>query len=160
MTNFSPADVSIVDFPATPVALLEHKGDPALIGESIRRFIGWRKQAGLPPRNSATFNILHNDPETTPPHEYRIDICAATSRPVAENDAGVIEGLIPEGRCAVIRILGSSDDLRPAVTYLYREWLPESGEELRDFPMFAQRVSFFPDVAENEAITDIFLPLK
>ena len=160
VTDFNPADVRIVDFPATPVALLEHKGDPARIGESIRNFIAWRKQAGLAPRTSATFNILHNDPQTTPPEDYRIDICAATDRPVAGNGSGISEGLIPEGRCAVIRINGFSDDLRPAVTYLYRDWLPESGEELRDFPMFAQRVSFFPDVAENEAVTDIFLPLK
>jgi AraC family transcriptional regulator len=160
MTDYNPGDVRIVDFPATPVALLEHKGDPTRIGDSIRTFIGWRKQASLPPRTSATFNILHNDPDTTAADEYRLDICAATSRPVAANEVGVVEGLIPEGRCAVLRMTGSSDDLRPAVSYLYRDWLPDSGEELRDFPMFAQRVSFFPDVAENEAITDIFLPLK
>jgi AraC family transcriptional regulator len=38
--------------------------------------------------------------------------------------------------------------------------LPQSDEELRDFPLFFQRVSFFPDVAESEAVTDVFLPLK
>ena len=160
MTDFDPADVRVVDFPATPVAVLEHRGDPARIGDTIRSFIGWRKQAGLPPRTSPTFNIVHNDPRTTPADEYRIDICVGTNRPVPGNDVGIIDGLIPQGRCAVLRIQGSSDDLRPAVTHLYRDWLPDSGEELRDFPMFAQRVSFFPDVAENEAITDIFLPLK
>jgi hypothetical protein len=30
---------------------------------------------------------------------------------------------------------------------------------LRDFPIYLQRVKFFPDVPENEAITDVFLPL-
>jgi hypothetical protein len=29
------------------------------------------------------------------------------------------------------------------------------GEEPRDFPLFCQRISFFPDVAEHEAVTDI-----
>ena len=43
--------------------------------------------------------------------------------------------------------------------FLYREWLPDSGEELRDFPLYCERVSFFPDVPEREAITDLYLPL-
>lgn len=158
--QFDPNDVRIVDFPSTPVAVLEHRGDPRLIGESIRRFIGWRKQANLRPPASATFNILYTDPDTTPPEDYRLDICASTHDPIGQNEAGVIEGLIPEGRCAVIRLTGSHDNLKPAVSYLYGEWLPESGEELRDFPIYAQRLSFFPEVGENEAVTDVFLPLK
>ena len=44
--------------------------------------------------------------------------------------------------------------------HLYAHWLPTSGEELRDFPLFMQRVKFFPDVPDGEAETDIYLPLK
>lgn len=44
--------------------------------------------------------------------------------------------------------------------HLYASWLPGSGEELRDFPLFMQRLTFFPDVPDNEAITDIYLPLR
>jgi AraC family transcriptional regulator len=55
---------------------------------------------------------------------------------------------------------GASDDLGPVATYLYREWLLESGEELRDFPVQCQRVSFLPNVPEHETVTDPFLPLK
>jgi AraC family transcriptional regulator len=39
-------------------------------------------------------------------------------------------------------------------------WLPDSGESPGDFPLFFQRITFFPDVPEHEAATDIFLPLK
>ena len=67
---------------------------------------------------------------------------------------------IAGGRCAVLRHLGSDDMLGESVRYLYSEWLPRSGEELRDSPLFFQRVHFFPDVPEHEAITDIFLPLR
>ena len=76
------------------------------------------------------------------------------------NDDGIISGVIPSGRCAVLRLTGSSDNLEPAVSFLYADWLPKSGEEIRDSPMYAQRVSFFPDVSDSEATTDIFLPLK
>jgi AraC family transcriptional regulator len=157
---FDADQVHIIDAPATPVALMEHKGDPALLGETIRRFIAWRKRAGLRPNVSATYTIFHVDPETAQPEDYHIDLCAATERPIAANDDRVIEGLIPAGRCAVLRVTGSSDDLRPAALYLYTTWLPHSGEEARDFPLYARRLRFFPDVPEHEAVTDLFLPLQ
>jgi AraC family transcriptional regulator len=152
--------IRIVDFPATPVAAMEHRGDPDSIGDTIRRFIAWRKATGLGPRTSATFNIFHSDPDPSPRDGYRMDLCAATDREIEPNGDGVVAGLIPAGRCAVLRMTGSSDDLAAASTYLYADWLPRSGEELRDFPFYAQRVSFFPDVPEHEAVTDLFLPLK
>ena len=158
--NFAGTDVAIVDFPETRVALLAHRGDPVLVGATVRRFIAWRRETGLHPSNSRTFNLLHDDPETGPAEDFRMDVAAATDRPIAENAAGVVEGRIPAGRCAMVRMTGSSDNLKPAVHFLYAEWLPRSGEQLRDFPMFAERVRFFPDVPENEAVTDIYLPLQ
>lgn len=155
--KFGLDDVRIVDFPATPVAVLTHKGAPHRIGDSIRRFIGWRREAGLPPRTSATFNVFHT-PEDDP--EYRMDLCAATGGEIAPNDAGVTAGEIPAGRCAVLRQTGSSDDLGAAATFLYGDWLPVSGEEARDYPFFARRVSFMPDVPEHEAVTDLYLPIR
>jgi AraC family transcriptional regulator len=89
-----------------------------------------------------------------------MDVAAETDRPIADNAAGVIESLIPAGRCARVRMTGSSDNLKPAVHFLYAEWLPRSGEELRDLPIFAERVHFFPDVPENAAVTDVYLPLQ
>lgn len=152
--------VTIVDFKPTRVAVMEHRGDPALLGESIRKFIDWRKQMNLPPSTNATFNILYVDPLTTPPADYRIDICVATDKEITPNDAGIIAKVIPGGPCAKMRHVGSNDGLRDSISYLYRDWLPESGREPRDFPLYCQRISFFPAVAEHEAITDIFLPLK
>lgn len=104
----------------------------------------FRKATGLGPQVSATFNILHCDPEAVAPEDYRLDLCAGMDAPVVPNELGVAPGSIPGGRCAVLRLIGSSDDLRLAVSFLYAEWLPQSGEELRDFPVFVQRGRFFP----------------
>jgi AraC family transcriptional regulator len=46
------------------------------------------------------------------------------------------------------------------VNYLYSEWLNDSGFKLRDFPIFFDRVTFFPEVAENELIIDVYLPIE
>lgn len=154
------SSIEIVEFPKTRIAALEHADDPSLLGDSIRRFIDWRKRNGLPPSISATFNILYNDPAQVEPHEYRIDICAEVTDKIEPNDHGVVDKIIPAGRCARLRHTGSDNRLASSIHRLYAQWLPESGEALRDFPIFVQRVKFFPDVAENEAVTDIFLPLQ
>ena len=152
--------VRVMHFPATRVALLEHRGSPLRIGETIRTFIEWRRAHRLSPKVSATFNILHNDPDETPPEDFRLGLAAAIDQPIAPNDAGVAELTIPAGRCAALRHTGSDDGLRAAIMHLYSDWLPTSGEEPRDFPLFLQRVTFFPDVSDAEAVTDIYLPLK
>jgi len=157
---FSPDDVRLLDFPETSVALMHHCGDPNQDGDTIRRFITWRKANGIRPDQSATFNILYDDPETTPAENCRIGLCAATDKKIAPNEEGVVASVIPGGRCAVLRLNGSTDNMRAAMVFLYGEWLPASGEDLRDFPAFAHRVRRFPEVAEHEAITDIFLPLR
>jgi len=151
-------DVRIVDLPPVPVACLSHVGDPARIGESVRRFIDWRREKGLSPSRSATWNVLHDDPDATPPDVFRLDICA-TCDDVGANDAGVVASTIAGGRCAVMRHTGSDALLGDAIRFLYADWLPSSDEEPRDAPLFVQRVVFFPDVPEHEAVTDIYLPL-
>lgn len=153
--------VRIDHFEDTRVAVLEHRGDPRRIGDSIRQFIAWRKQNQLPPRVSATFNILYDDPATTEPDDFRLDLCAAIgAQEVAPNDFGIVTKVIPGGRCAVLRHAGSDDNLGLALKFLYTGWLPQSGEELRDFPPYVQRLEFFPEVPEHSAVMDAFLPLK
>lgn len=160
MTTYSLTDVTIRDFPATPVALMEHKGDPQRVYDTVQRFIAWRRAEGLGRGVSDTYTVFHSDPRTTPRDDFRLDLCAATDRPIARNAEGVEAGLIPAGRCAVIRVIGGSENLEGPATALYRDWLPVSGEEPRDFPLFCQRVTFYPDVPEHETITDLFLPIE
>jgi AraC family transcriptional regulator len=156
---FNADQVKIIDTVDIPIAVMEHRGDPRHLGATLQRFIAWRKAARLTPEHSATFTIFH-DPEPARPEDFHIDLCVATSRTMVAGHESMKPGLIPGGRCALLRVIGSSDDMGPAAAYLYREWLPESGEETRDFPLYCQRVNFYPDVLEQEAVTDLFLPLE
>lgn len=158
-TPYRLDEVRVVDFPETPVACLSHVGPPERIGDTIRRFIAWRRANGLPPAKHATWNVLYDDPETTPPERYRLDICVSCEA-VAPNDSGVVAASLPGGRCAVLRHTGSDTLLGDAIRFLYGDWLTESGEEPGNAPLFLRRVAFFPDVPEHEAITDIHLPLR
>lgn len=157
---YTHVDVSIRVVADTPVAIMQHRGAPSTLGATIRRFIDWRRTTRLHPDTSPTFNVFRSDPHMTPPEDFRLDLCAGILRPDQAEGESVLAGMIPGGRCAVMRIIGNTDDLEPAASFLYREWLPASGEEPRDFPLYCQRLSFFPDVPENEAVTELFLPLE
>ena len=159
--TYTPDDVMIRDVPPTPVAILEHRGDRATLGDTIERFIAWRKAAGLSPATSPTFNIFRSERTPANPADYSMDLCVGTDQPVAPNDQQMKAGVIPGGRCAVLRVAHDTHNLEPAALYLYREWLPASGEEVRDFPVYCQRhLSFSPDATVHEVVVELFLPLK
>ncbi len=154
-------EVAILDFPETRTACLDHIGPPERIGQTIQRFIAWRKARHLPPSKHATFNIVWCNPDDTPPDEFRMGLAVATKHQLTEDDTetGFYEQILPAGRCARLRHIGSDQLLGESALRLYRDWLPQSGETPGDFPLMFQRVAFYPDVPEHETITDIFLPL-
>lgn len=154
MPQFAAEDVTIIAFAAVPVLTLHHDGPPHLLGASIGRFIAWRKANGAGPQKTRTFNIFASDGEGEP------QVTLACSRiPGLAPGEGMGEGVIPAGRCARLRLLGPADDLEAPANWLYREWLPASGEGLRDFPLFAERSNFGPGIPEGEMVTDLYLPL-
>jgi len=153
--------VEIIDFEETKVAVLEHRGDPELLNDSVQKFIEWRKESGLSPVNSSnTYGLVYDDPNNTEPAKFRFDICGSITSEVSSNTHRIINKTIPSGRCAVLRHTGSHDLMHGKIYDLYGKWLPESKEELRDFPMFFHYINLLPEVAENELLTDIYLPLK
>lgn len=152
-------EVRIVMFPETKVAVFRHRGDPELIGESVRRFVEWRRAHGLSQSRSATYNILYHDPGSVAPGSYRVDLCAAIDEAFDSSGCGVLYRTIPAGRCAVLRHVGSDELLGERIRFLVSSWFPASGELRRNYPLFLQRVRFFPEVPEGESVIDIFLPL-
>lgn len=153
--------VTITEFKPTPVAVLEHRAPADRVLESVSKFIDWRKQSKISPiATSNTYGIIYDDPDNTPPEKFRYDICGATTEVIPPNPQGVKAGVIPGGRCAVVRHQGSYQYIGNTVRQLYREWLPNSGEELRDFPCFFHYINLISQVDEHELKTDIYLPLK
>lgn len=157
----SNMEVKIVNFENILVAVLEHRGAPALINNSVEIFIEWRKKSGLSPvKSSKTFGIVYDNPNTTDPEQFRFDIAGSVLKDIPENPQRVVTKMIPGGRCAVVRHFGSHDRIGSCAYYLYRDWLPESGEELRDFPLYFHYLNLLPETPEHELMTDIYLPLK
>ncbi|TAM96961.1 MAG: helix-turn-helix domain-containing protein [Rhizobiaceae bacterium] len=159
---FTPEDVTISDVPSMPVAIMEHRGERATLGTTIERFKTWCKAADLSPETGrSSFMVFRSERCPANPADYSMDLCVGTDRPVEPNAEGMKAGVIPGGRCAVLRYPGNTNNLEPAALYLYRDWLPDSGEEARDFPIYCRRrLAPIPEVPAHEAIVELFLPLK
>lgn len=158
--TFDPDRVTIREVAPTRVAIFEHRGDPATIDATVQRFIAWRKAAGLSPRTNPTFNVWYSERRPANPADYRMDLCVGVppGQPIPGEGETVKAGEIPGGRCAVLRVTGDTHNLEPAALYLYRDWLPASGEEMRDFPIYCER--FFLDQPELAPAAELFLPLR
>lgn len=154
-------EIKIVYFPQTQVAMLQHRGSPDRVNDSAAKFIAWRKSTGLSPvHESSTFGIAWDDPATTPADAFRFDICGSISEAIPENEFGVSSGEIDGGRYAVCRHTGSLDTISATVWAMFRDWLPASGETLRDAPVFFHYLNLIHEVPEHALQTDIYLPLK
>lgn len=159
-SSMEPAtmQVEIVDFPETKVAAVEHLGSTADVYDSVRRLVEWRRNNRVSPAGHATYGV-HHDLRLHAESGYRMDICVAFEREVVPNPQGVVGRIIPGGRCARVRYIGSREYI-PVVEPLFTDWLPHSGEQRRDYPLFFHYVNVGPDVVDHEMITDVYLPLR
>ncbi|WP_339542597.1 AraC family transcriptional regulator [Pseudomonas sp. JAI120] len=153
--------VRIVEFHSVRVAAFEHRGDPGLVDESVQTFIAWRMQSGQSPvASSRSFGIPFGNPDTTPADEFRFAICGEIDEVLAANEFGITERVIPGGRCVVVRHVGSPDHIAESIYPIYRDWLPGSGEELRDQSLFFEYLSISPETPQDQWQTDIYVPLQ
>ena len=159
---FEPRDVAIIDMPDTPVAVMSHRGDRSKIPDTARRFRAWRAASGLSPETASTYMIFRSEREPANPDDYAMDLCLGTDLKIDPADTEMQPGVIPGGRCAVIRYPGNTNNLEPAATYLYQKWLPMSGEEPRDFPIFSRRrLAAIAEVeGAYEVVLELIMPLK
>lgn len=158
--TFTNTDVTIRDVLRTPVAIMEHRGDPATLGATIQRFITWRQAHDLHPKIYPSYNVWRSERRPESPADYSVDLCVGVPPSFKVDGEQIKAGEIPGGRRAILRVVGNTGNLEPAALYLYRDWLPASNEEVRDFPLYCQRLAFFPEVPEHEAVAELFLPLK
>ena len=73
---------------------------------------------------------------------------------------GVIEKVLPSGRYATAMHHGPRENISETVYYLYREWLPNTGEQLGDLPCVFCYYNFEHEVAETGLLTECWLLLN
>ena len=103
--------------------------------------------------------ISHDDPQITAQEKLRYDACITVSQPVKpEGEVGVQK--IAGGRYAMFLHKGPYENLLGTYKFIFSEWFPGSGEELRDVPSFEVYLNSPPRTRPENLRTEIYIPLK
>jgi len=127
--------VEIIERKPTPIAYLRHVGS---YGAELSAFwqtkvYPWMVASGL--IGQARYGISHDDPHVTAPEQCRYDAgCEIPPNFIALGDAH--KTVIPGGQYAALSFKGTVSEFGAAWTSLLRDWLPTSGLQLDNRPMF------------------------
>ncbi|MCB2220204.1 MAG: AraC family transcriptional regulator [Bacteroidetes bacterium] len=103
--------------------------------------------------------VSHDDPKITDPGKLRYDACITINKEVKpEAEVGVRQ--IPGGRYAVFMHEGPYEQFVNSYDCIYGEWLPDSGEELRDDPCFELYLNSPDETNPEDLRTEIYVPIK
>ena len=103
--------------------------------------------------------IYYDDPKVTESAKIRSDVCLVIRKPVQpQGEIDVQE--IPGGKYAVFSYQGAYSNLGMVYDAIFAEWLPASGCELRDLPIFEKYCNDPTRTAPEKLKTEIYVPLK
>jgi len=151
--------VSIETFAPIRCASVAHAGTYMQIDHAMSRlFTALATQEILAP-DQPMWAIFYDDPDLVPVAALRSRACS----PVAEGIAlapPIEEAFLRGGRYARLRYQGPYADMKGAYRWLLGTWLPQSGYEPDDAPVFEAYLNNPQRVAPSELVTDIHLPLR
>ncbi len=152
-------DVRIETLATKRIAYLRHVGPYHEIGAKFQQLCGWAGPKGIMGPNTESLGIYYDNPEVTPPEKLRSDAAITVGDDVqAEGDVQI--GEVAGGDYAIATHKGPYSGLMEAYRWLYGEWLPQSGREPADAPCFEKYLNCPDDAAEEDLLTDIYVPLK
>ncbi len=103
--------------------------------------------------------VYYDNPKVTDSNLLRSDVCLVVHKPVQpKGEINVKE--IPGGRYAVFLYQGPYVNLGIVYDKIISEWLPASGCELRDVPIFEKYVNDPAKTEPEKLKTEIYIPIK
>ena len=158
-TAMTGYEVRLVDRPDQRVAFLRHVGPYTQVGPTFGRLAAWAGPRGVFGPQTQMLGIGHDDPKVTAADKLRYDCCVTVPdhiQPEGEVGVTILEG----GPHAVVTHKGPYSQLGQAYDWLYGAWLPTSGREPRNAPPFEVYLNTPQEVAPENLLTEIYLPLQ
>ena len=151
--------IAIETLPATRCASVAHRGPYLHIDQAMGRLFTALAAQKLMTADQGMRALFFDDPDLVPVGALRSRACS----PVAEDlplAAPLEETVLRGGLYARLRYRGPYADMRGAYRWLLGVWLPRSGYEPDDDPIFEAYLNNPQSVAPADLMTDIHLPLK
>lgn len=152
-------DVAIRTIPKMKAITVGHVGSYMQIGKAFDTLYGWLGARNLLRPDMRSIGLYYDDPTAVPEEKLRsrAGVIADQGFPI-ESPFELTE--ISAGPYAVLRHKGPYADMRAAYQWLYGEWLPQSGKEAANAPVFEEYLNSPRDTAPAELLTEIYLPLN
>ncbi|WFU10726.1 AraC family transcriptional regulator [Rhizobium sp. CB3090] len=145
----------------SPISLIgvAHRGSYMQIGQAFETLFGTIYARGLAKPDMRMIGVYLDDPDVVDLDKLRSYACVSAGNEIAA-DAPLERRTIDGGEYAVLRHKGPYSDMYKAYQWLYAEWLPASGRQLRDAVMFEEYLNNPRDVPPTELLTEIHMPLQ
>ncbi len=144
--------------PDTRVAFVRHIGPYHGVGAAWGKVCAFAGRHGLVGPRHQCLGLSHDDPKITADGQLRYDACITLDREIApEGEVGV--QTVPGGRYAVFLHQGPYENFQSTYDAIFGEWLPRSGERLRDASCFELYLNSPDSAAPADLRTEIWVPL-
>ncbi|PZM13133.1 AraC family transcriptional regulator [Rhizobium tubonense] len=152
-------DVTLRTIPAVDLIGIPHIGSYMQISQAFEILGGTLNARGLISPDMKMIGVYLDDPDIVPAEKLRSFACVTGGSEVPA-EPPLVRRAIEGGEYAVLRHKGPYADMHKAYQWLYAEWLPASGRQLRDSVMFEDYINNPRDVGPTELLTDIYMPLQ
>jgi AraC family transcriptional regulator len=152
-------DVTLRTIPPLELIGVPHTGSYMQIGQAFETLFGTLYARGLIRPDMKMIGVYLDDPDIVSVEKLRSFACV-TGGPEIPAEPPLLRRSIDGGEYAVLRHKGPYANMHKAYQWLYAEWLPSSGRQLRDSVMFEDYINNPRDVAPTELLTDIYMPLQ
>ncbi len=155
----SSMQVRIEDRPPVRIAFLRHVGPYSDVHATWRKLRDWAGPRGLLGPDVPLVGVSHDNPATTSPERIRYDAGMAVDASVQPHGRINVQDL-QGGTYAVVTHRGPYWKLPDIYSYIYNQWLPDSGYQPCDLPAYeVYRDS--PDVTmAGDLLTDVCVPVQ
>jgi AraC family transcriptional regulator len=150
--------VSVEEILAIRCASIAHTGPYIQIDRAMGRLFERLAEQGLLTEKIPMIGLFLDDPDTTEPAKLRSRACVPIPQPI-DCGTSLEETLLRGGLYARLRYKGPYADMKGAYRWLMGVWLPNSGHEAADAPIFEAYINNPVETPPNELLTDIHLPL-
>ena len=156
--DLSMYTVDIENHPERPLAALAHKGSYLEIGEQFQKAGTIIASRGLMPEMRGMVGLYYDDPGSVPEPELRsyAGVMLSEGTKVPEVMEAILAG---GGRFAVLHFKGPYAGLKAAYDYLYGQYIPKNGLELRDAPAMEIYLNGPQDTAPDDLETEVCAPI-
>ena len=144
---------------AIRLAAVPHKGAYFEISRAFQKLSAVMASRDLFRNAGRMIAVFYDDPQSVAEPDLRSHAGFEISGR-SDLSAPLEDVTLPEGRQAVLTYKGPYAGLPAAYDELFGIWLPQSGEEPADTPSFEVYLNSPMDVAPEDLITELHLPLK